>query len=255
MTTVIRKRVFGDCDPVPARGSRTYDPGVFAHVEEAMKSTPLFRRLGAEDRKRLAAVSTVRVYEKGDLVFSEGDSSDHLFTIVSGRVKVVKFVGSGREVILEIFSPGDPLGAVVAYEGHPYPATAIAIERALCLVVRRREFFELMERYPSLVRGFLVGMAQRIVELTSRIPEVAGGRVETRFAHLFLKLADRMGRPRSEGVFIPFPLSRQELAELAGTTIETGIRIMSRWGKDGIVATEKDGFVVLDRVALEQLLN
>jgi len=173
-------------------------------------------------------------------------------TIASGRVKVVKTVPSGKEIILEIFGPGDPVGAVVAYEGKPYPASAVAIEHSECILVRRNEFFDLFERHPSLARGFLTGMAQRIVELTRRIPEVAGGRVETRFAHLFLKLAARMGQPQPGGRFVPMPLSRQELADLTGTTIETCIRIMSRWGKEGIVTTERDGFLVKDLATLER---
>lgn len=119
--------------------------------------------------------------------------------------------------------------------------------------MRRNEFFALFERHPSFVRGFLTGMAQRIVELTRRIPEVAGGRVETRFAHLFLKLAERMGRPQGASVFIPMVLTRQDLADLTGTTIETCIRVMSRWGKEGVVRTEKDGFLLDDRPALERL--
>jgi len=170
-------------------------------------------------------------------------------------VKVTKNLPSGKEIILEIFGPGDPVGAVVAYEGKPYPASAVAIERAECILVRRKEFFALFESHPSLVRGFLTGMAQRIVELTRRIPEVAGGRVETRFAHLFLKLAERVGRPHAGGRFVPMHLSRQELADLTGTTIETCIRIMSRWGKEGIIATEPDGFLVRDQRALERLLE
>jgi len=103
------------------------------------------------------------------------------------------------------------------------------------------------------VRGFLLGLTQRIVELTRRIPEVAGSRVETRFAHLFLKLADKMGRPGPDGITIPVALSRQDLADLTGTTIETCIRIMSRWHKEGTVRTDKDGFVLLDRPAVEKL--
>jgi CRP/FNR family transcriptional regulator len=77
--------------------------------------------------------------------------------------------------------------------------------------------------------------------------------VEARIARLFLKLGENMGRPGPDGVSIPMALSRQELADLTGTTIETCIRIMSRWGKDDIVRTEKDGFVLVDKAALEEL--
>jgi CRP/FNR family transcriptional regulator len=103
------------------------------------------------------------------------------------------------------------------------------------------------------VRGLLLGLTQRLVELTNRLTELSGGRVEARIARLFLKLGDNMGRPATEGIAIPMALSRQELADLTGTTIETCIRIMSRWGKDDIVRTEKDGFVLVDKNALEEL--
>jgi CRP/FNR family transcriptional regulator, nitrogen oxide reductase regulator len=222
-------------------------------VDDALRSVALYRSLSPEDRGRLAEVSLVKTFQKGNTLFAEGDASDFLYTILTGRVKVVKMIPSGKEVILEIFGPGDPVGAVVAYEGRPYPASAIALEKAACLLVRRAPFFALLERHPTLVRGFLLGLTQRIVELTRRIPEVAGGRVETRFAHLFLKLADRMGRPGPQGTLVPMALGRQDLADLTGTTIETCIRIMSRWGKEGLVRTEKDGFVILDRAALEKL--
>ncbi len=226
-----------------------------ASVEELLRSSTLYRNLSGEDQRRLAAVSLARFYDKGDTIFREGDAPDFLVTIASGRVKVVKLIPSGKEIILEIFGPGDPVGAVVAYEGKPYPASAVAIEAVECILVRRTEFFGMFERHPSFVRGFLTGMAQRIVELTRRIPEVAGGRVETRFARLFLKLADRMGEARGPARFIPMPLSRQELADLTGTTIETCIRIMSRWGKEGVVSTEREGFVVSDRSTLERLVE
>lgn len=83
---------------------------------------------------------------------------------------------------------------------------------------------------------------------------MAGSKVETRFAHLFLKLGERMGERRPEGLYVSMPLSRQELADLTGTTIETFIRLMSRWGKEGIVLTEKDGFLVADWAGLEALV-
>lgn len=222
-------------------------------VVEALRGTALYRGLSEEDRRRIADVALVKSWDKGETIFREGDPSDYLLTVLSGRVKVVKLQASGKEVILEIFGPGDPVGAVVAYEGRPFPASAIALDRTTCLLVRRGPFFGLLENHPSLVRGLLSAFTRRIVELAQRIPEVAGARVETRFAHLFLKLADRMGRPRDGAVFIPMALSRQELADLTGTTIETCIRLMSRWGKEDVLETDKDGFVLRDRDALERL--
>jgi CRP/FNR family transcriptional regulator len=103
------------------------------------------------------------------------------------------------------------------------------------------------------VRGLLNGLSFRLLELTRRIAEVTGSRVETRLANVLMMLADRMGRTESRGLLIPLALSRQDLADLTGTTLETSIRIMSRWGKEGVVLTEKDGFVLTDRAALERL--
>jgi len=220
---------------------------------EALAHIPLFRRVLPDDRARLEAVSHVRHYERGDVVFEEGDASDFFFVVMSGRVKVFKRTPNGHERILEIFSEGGLLGAVAAYEARPFPAAASAMEPATCLLTPRTDFFALLEERPTLVRGLLGSLSIRLMELTTRLAELTGGRVESRFARLFLKLGGQMARPERGGLFLPMVLSRQELADLTGTTIETAIRIMSRWSKDGILLTEKDGFVILDRPALESL--
>ncbi len=230
-----------------------YDECMAEDLDALLRSTALFRRVGSEDRQRVARVSRAATFSRGETIFEEGDASDDLLLIARGRVKVFKSTPAGKDVILEIFGRGDPLGAVAAYEGRPYPASAVALEETTCVLVPRQAFFGLLEQYPSLVRGLLVGLTQRLVELTNRIADLTGGRVEPRFARLFLKMADDIGRVEQDGVFIPMVLSRQELADLTGTTIETCIRIMSRWGKQTIVATEKDGFRLLDRKALEAI--
>ncbi|HAK55438.1 MAG TPA: hypothetical protein DCP38_08150 [Acidobacteria bacterium] len=214
---------------------------------------PVYWRLGAEDQERLAGVSRVRSYERGEQIFEEGAPSDFFYTIAAGRVKIFKMTPSGKDVILEIFGVGDPFGAVAVYESRPYPASAVALEETTCLLIPRDEFFRLLETHPSLVRGLLLGFTHRLVELANRIAELSGGRVEPRLARLFLKLGDDLGSSARGGTFVPLALSRQELADMTGTTIETCIRIMSRWGKDEIVRTEKDGFVLTDRKALEML--
>lgn len=224
---------------------------MFEDVDQALRRSVLFRRLKPDDRQRLAAVATMRAFEKGATLFSEGDGSDLMYTVLTGRVKVFKTTPRGTDVILEIFGPGDPVGAVAVYESRPYPASAVALEPTSCLLIPRQAFFALLEGYPTMVRGLLVGLTHRLIELTNRLTELSGGRIEGRLARFLLKLGTDMGKRRDDGVFIPLVLSRQELADMIGTTIETSIRIMSRWGKDGVVRTDKDGFVIVDRAALE----
>ncbi len=224
-----------------------------AELAELLRSVALYRRLSAEDRQRLAAVSTLKVYERGDEVFAEGDLPRSFLVIVDGRVKVIKSTPAGKEIILEIFGAGDPFGAVAVYEGYPFPASARALETTRCVVTPRDAFFGLLEQHPSLVRGLLGGLTIRLMELTNRLADLTGARVEERLARLFLKKAEEIGRPERGGTFIPLQLSRQEIADLAGTTIETAIRVMSRWGKQGWVETAEDGFVILRREPLERL--
>ncbi len=222
-------------------------------VEAVLKVTPVFRKLAAADLHTIAREALVRRFDKGQVIFEQETPSDAFYTIASGRVKIFKLLPTGKDMILEIFGAGDPLGAVAAYDGRPFPASAVALEETGCIVIPRAAFFRLLEQHPSLVRGLMLGLTIRLVELTNRLAQLSGSRIEPRFARLFLKLAAEMGLRERGGIFIPLALSRQELADMTGTTIETGIRIMSRWGKDEVVLTEKDGFVILDRDTLEAL--
>ena len=220
---------------------------------EVLARLPLFQRVRPEDRARVAAASHVQTFTRGDEVFEEGDEAASFVTVLEGRVKVYKRLASGKDIILHIFGPGDPLGAVAVYEGRPYPASAQAMEPTRCLFVPRQTFFSLLEQSPVLVRGVLSGLTLRLIELTDRLTELTGSQVESRFARLFLKLSDRFGKPTADGMFVSMPLSRQELADLTGTTVETSIRIMSRWGKERVLVTERDGFLLVNRPALEEL--
>lgn len=220
--------------------------------DDVLRRLPFFRRLSPALRARVAEVARLRSYERGDLIFSEGDPSDAFMTIVEGRVKVFKSTPAGKEIILEIFGGGDPLGAVAVYEGAPFMASATALEPSQVLRIEQAAFFRLLEDDPAFVRGLLSGLTIRLAELTRRLADLSGARVDARFARLFLKLCDQIGRPERGGIFVPMPLARQELADLSGTTIETAIRIMSRWQKEDVLHTEKDGFVVLSREALEE---
>jgi CRP/FNR family transcriptional regulator, nitrogen oxide reductase regulator len=121
------------------------------------------------------------------------------------------------------------------------------------MLVPEREFFQLVESRPDMMRRLLAGLTYRLIMVNKRLADMTGS-AEYRAARLFLTLGDRVGTPHEAGgLFIPLSLSRQEIADLIGTTLETAIRLMSRWQKDGIVVTEKTGFVVPDVSALKEI--
>jgi len=207
-------------------------------------SVPLLASLKPADRTALEPLCRMRGYEKGETIFREGDPADRIHFIYAGRVKIVKSAGA-RDIILEILGPGEPVGAVAAFERRNFPAAAVAIEPSGILSIPEREFFQLIESRPEMTRHMLSGLTMRLMSLNKRLADMTGS-AESRAARLFLTLADRMGRGGEHGVFIPLSLSRQELADLIGTTLETAIRLMSRWQKEGMVLTEKDGFLIPD---------
>lgn len=211
-------------------------------------SIPLLATLKKDDRAALEPLCRMRGYEKGETIFREGEPADRIHFVYAGRVKIVKSVGA-RDIILEILGPGEPAGAAAAFERANFPASCIAIEPAGLVSIPERDFFALIERRPDMTRRMLAGLTVRLIMLNKRLADMTGS-AESRAARLFLTLAERMGRKTDEGTFIPLALSRQELADLLGTTLETAIRLMSRWQKEGVVLTAADGFTIPDVAAL-----
>lgn len=214
-------------------------------------SIPLLAALRKDDRELLAPLCRLRGYEKGEVIFHEGDPADRMYFVHIGRVKIVKSAG-GRDVILEILGPGEPVGAVAVFERRPFPAGAITLEPSSILSIPEREFFTLLESRPEMMRLVLAGLTYRLMMVNKRLADMTGS-AEYRAARLFLTLSDRVGITGEGGVRVPLPLSRQEIADLIGTTLETAIRLMSRWQKDDVIRTEKDGFFIPDLRQLREL--
>ena len=109
--------------------------------DDLLRRLPFFKRLSAPLRQRVAEVARIKPHDRGEMIFSEGDPSDAFMVIVDGRVKVYKSTPAGKEVILEIFGAGDPLGAVAVYEGAPFMASAVALEPSRVLIHEQRAVF------------------------------------------------------------------------------------------------------------------
>jgi CRP/FNR family transcriptional regulator, cyclic AMP receptor protein len=209
----------------------------------------MFKGLAEADQRRVAALATIRDMQRGDVVWNEGDPAESLTVILRGRVKIVRHAEAG-DVILEIFGEGEPVGAIAVYNYMPYPASAICMEPVTLLMLPRRDYFELLDRNPDFARAIIRELTRLTLGLTRKLEDMRGQRVDARIAQLFLTLADRMGRPTDEGVVIPIQLSRQEVADLVGTTVESAIRTLSRWGREKLLISGRGRFVIPSLEAL-----
>ncbi|HEY0592988.1 MAG TPA: Crp/Fnr family transcriptional regulator [Thermoanaerobaculia bacterium] len=213
------------------------------------RAIPTLAALTPQDREAVEPLCRIARFDRGEVIFREGDPAERIWFLANGRVKIVKAAGD-RDIIIEILGDGEPVGAVAVYEKRPFPATAIAMEPSELVSIPEREFFQLLASRPELTRRLLAGLTMRLMSVNKRIADMTGS-VESRASRLFLTLADRLGTSDPEGgVFIPLAMSRQEIADLLGTTLETAIRLMSRWQKEGVVITKPDGFQIPDRAAL-----
>lgn len=218
-----------------------------------MGAVPLFQSLEPAERTLLAPHCRVRAYEKGETIFDEGAPALDLSFVVLGRAKIVK-AAQGRDLILGLFGPGEPIGAFAALEGKAYPATAVALEPSTILHVPERSLFSALGEHPQMTRRLLQGLMLRQMELTRRLADLTGP-VEYRIGRLLLTLAEKAGKRDGEGAEIPLALSRQEIADLTATAVETAIRVMSRWGKEGLVVTRPSGFSIPDLDALRRRIE
>ena len=218
-------------------------------VLSAIRSLPVFRGVSPDDQRKLAAIASIRDYARGDVVWKEGEPADFLTLIVHGRIKIVRHAEAG-DVILEIFAAGEPVGAIAVYNYMPYPASAVCLEPVSLLRLPRRDYFELLDRNPDFARAVIRELTKIVVALTRKIEEMRGQRVETRIAQLFLTLAERMGEKTKAGIEIPIHLSRQEIADMVGTTVESAIRVLSRWGREKVLITGENRFLIPSRERL-----
>ncbi len=224
-------------------------------VAARLRGFPAFSKLSATGLTALARLATLLAFESGDRILVEGEPANNFYVVFSGRVKMLRSLANGRNVVLGLFEPGELFGTVAALGAQACDTSIVAMGRTSCLKLSRDDFITLCEQRPQLISELLPLLAQRLVECGNCIVEMTCYRAETRFARLLLKLADSVGRPLDGGTLIPVPLSRQELADMAGTTIETCIRVMSRWRKIGMVDTERGGFLIRDRALLTELGN
>ena len=218
-----------------------------------METLKGFRTLAAPERARLAAATRKRRFERGAIVFMQGQAADSVWAVKDGLVHIVKFGPGGREMVAEVIPPGELFGAIVALEDRPYPATAMTAEPSVVWSIPATLARDLCQRYPALRVAILEQVASRLRSAHERLQSVALEPVEQRLARLLLTLASKVGQQK-DGLMV-VNATRQELADMIGTTVETAIRITSRWQRAGVVRTVRHAVALADPAALRAIAH
>ncbi len=230
------------------------DPGPARNVEGALRASRLFGRLDEALVAQLARNAVRRKFERRAAIWHAGDPATSFTIIVHGLVEIVRRGREGGETILGIFGPRESVGDMAALEMAPYPADALALTEVEMLFVPASTVIEAMRAHPDVAAAVNRSLIEHTRALQEKIKIVTAGPVAQRLATLLLHLVDRFGDELDDGsLLVPVALSRSELARIVGATMETTIRAMSRWNKEGIVQTTPEGFVVRDADALRKL--
>ena len=210
-----------------------------------LKKSLIFSSLNEEELSGLVDLAVERSFQPDEFIFWEDDEPDYFYVIAKGRIKVVKHSSSGKEFIIAFFGPGEMFGEVAVFEGKPYPASAQAISASKVLGIKRQNFLDFLATRPQVALRIINILGGRLRDAQGRLKDLAGERVEQRLARILLMLASRMGNT--------LPFTRQELADMAGMTTETAIRLTSQLRERGIIRSFRGQLIILDEVKLRAL--
>lgn len=224
-------------------------------LRRVLAGTPFFESLDAREIDAIAGSFRETHYDMGHVIQHAGDPAERLSIVAAGMVRLVRPTPDGQDVLLEIRHPGDFFGSL-AMLGDTVFAEDVTAHTFCCILhASAEDFRRLLERYPSAAMATLSFVAGRLRDAHETIEQLSARPVEQRIARTLVKLVNRTGRRRGVDVLIDMPLSRQDLADMTGTTVETASRVVSELRRDGVVASGRGWIAVSDMAALQRIAD
>jgi len=203
-----------------------------------------FKRLSPSDRQRLTTASREKRYSKGETIFRAGEPAEAVCIVKEGRVHLMKFLEGGQASTTCVMAPGEAFCCLPALDGKPYPVDAIAAIDSVVVRVPTRSFHELLETNPAFLQESLCLFCDRLRQVEHKSCMVYDS-VERRLAQALLTLSKKFGNT--------IPLTKHELAEMASTTVETAIRVLSQLKQQGIVKSSRGSTTIVKSEPLQRL--
>ena len=211
-----------------------------------VRGLPPFKGLAPNEIEEMLAKARYLSYPKGTDVFGQDEEAQDFFVLVHGRLRAARLTPAGQQVVVRYIGPGDVFGVAKAIGRTTYPATATAVVDSTALAWASQLWEGLMGKFPPLALTTLQTLGSRLQDAQTRVVEMSTEEVERRVAHALLRLANQAGRKTEHGVEIDFPISRQDVAEMTGTTLHTVSRILSAWEDRGLVEGGRQRIVIKD---------
>lgn len=218
-----------------------------------LRNAEMFEGLDDAQLRDVAAAGLVRSLSAGERIFAQGDPGLTCHSLLRGRVKIVQALPDGTQSVLRFIGPGEMYGTVAALMDQPFPADAIAVTDSVEIRWSVPAFRDLMRRHPEIGVRSTASAGTRLFDLQNRVSELATERVERRIAKALLRLAHQAGRDVDDGREIDFPITRQDLAEMTGSTLHTVSRTLAAWDQAGTTASRRRRIIVRDAGELERL--
>ena len=215
--------------------------------------TELFRGATIEALADIHAGSYIARFAAGERVLAQGEDAANVYVVVVGRLRASQTTADGRQVILRYLGPGDIVGYTALTSGDHHPGDVVAVTDSRLIGWRRPAMREIMTRHPAIAINAIAVLGARYHDMQVRLRELSTEKVEQRIAHAILRLARAAGRRPPGRIEIAFPLSRQDLAEITGTTLHTVSRTLSGWEDQGFVDSGRRRVIVRDVAALTSI--
>ena len=220
------------------------------HDIDILGQTELFRGLASQALQEVQAASFRKRSAAGEVLFRQGDAAASLFVVIAGRLRATQTTSDGQQIIIRYIGPGEIAGYMTLVGGDLHPGTVTSVDDCHLMGWSAQGIHQLMARHSSIAMNAVASLGRRYHEMQVRLRELSTQKVERRIGHTILRLAHQAGRRTARGIEIAFPLSRQDIAEMCGTTLHTVSRTLSAWEEEGIVDCGRRRVIVCKPQAL-----
>lgn len=221
-------------------------------IMDRLSRVSIFDELTEIQLAKIAELSVQEKFRKGQYLFRQGDSAQWLYLIMRGRIKLVKHAPTGATTIIEIYSVGDELSSSALIEDGPYPASARALTDGIIVKLSKSVFKKMLHEWPKVSFNVMRELGIKYQDVVNNLSSLAVYKVEGRLCRVISGLTRRYGvYGDCRGVILDISLTRQDLADITGTTLETTIRTLNKLRNAGLITWEGKRFFIPDVKALE----